>query len=361
MRGVGRLIILSFCVCALFMVLSTTAVGANVPAPLQVVATLPDYATFTKAIGGERVSVTQIVQGDQDAHFIRPKPSFVNMVREADVLVATGLDLELWLSTVVDKSGNRRVRSGQVGYVATSHGMALLEKPASISRAEGGVHIYGNPHVTCSPLQMRIASRNITTGLIKNDPEGKEIYQENLAVFLGEMDERLFGKRLVEILGGDTLTALAEKGTLIPFLEEQDLDGAPLVDSLGGWMRAMLPIRGTAIVTYHKNWVYFLKLFGMEEAGTVEPKPGIPPSPRHVTELVEMMRGRDIRIILAANYFDEQKIRTVASRVDAEAVIVPLYVGGEPEVTDYFELVDCWIERLLAAAKAKGLLDVNGT
>ena len=360
MRRTGRFTILSLIACALFMLASSDLSAADATPQLRVVATLPDYAVFAEAVGGERVSVTNIVQGDQDAHFIRPKPSFVNMLRQADVLVATGLDLELWLSTVVDKSGNHRVRSGQAGYVSTSHGMVLLEKPSSISRAEGGVHIYGNPHVTCSPIQMRIAVGNIATGLVKNDPDAKAFYQENLAAFRNEIDQHLFGEKLVEILGGDTLTTLADKGSLIPFLEKQVLDGAPLIDSLGGWMQAMRPLRGTAIVSYHKNWVYFLKLFGMEEAGTVEPKPGIPPSPRHVTELVEMMRGRDIRIILAANYFDEQKIRTVANRVDAEAVIVPLYVGGEPEVTDYFQLVDCWVERLLAAAKAKGLLGPNG-
>ena len=356
MRGVGRFVILGFIVSGFFIVASNDATAQEAPSQLQVVATLPDYAVFAEAVGGDRVSVTHIVQGDQDAHFIRPKPSFVNMVRKADILVATGLDLELWLSTVVDKSGNRRIRSGQAGYVSTSHGMVLLEKPESISRAEGGVHIYGNPHVTNSPVQMRVAARNIATGLIKNDPANKAFYQENLAVFLNEMDKRLFGEKLVEILGGDTLTTLADKGSLVPFLEEQKLDGEPLIDSLGGWMQAMRPLRGAAIVTYHKNWIYFLKIFGMEEAGTVEPKPGIPPSPRHVTELVEMMRERDIRIILAANYFDEQKIRTVAKRVDAEAVIVPLYVGGAPEVTDYFQLVDCWVEGLLNGAKAKGLV-----
>ncbi|MBN2309878.1 MAG: zinc ABC transporter substrate-binding protein [Candidatus Hydrogenedentes bacterium] len=359
MRAPGRFILLSLIVCACSFSASNSIAAEAAPAPLQVVATLPDYAVFAEAIGGERVAVSHIVQGDQDAHFIRPKPSFVNMVRTADVLVATGLDLELWLSTVVDKSGNRDVRSGQVGYVAAAQGMTLLEKPASISRAEGGVHIYGNPHVTNSPIQMRIAARNIATGLIKNDPAGKAFYQERLAAFLHDMDAHLFGEKLVDALGGDTLVALADKGTLISFLEGQQLDGAPLIESLGGWMHAMRPLRGTAIVTYHKNWVYFLKLFGMEEAGTVEPKPGIPPSPRHVTELVEMMRERDIRIILAANYFDEQKIRTVASRVDAEAVIVPLYVGGAPGVTDYFKLMDCWVEGLLNAADAKGLIGEN--
>ena len=317
---------------------------------LSVVATLPDYTVITQAIGGGRVSVQAIVQGDQDAHFIRPKPSFVDMLNRADVLIATGLDLELWLPTVVDRSGNVRVRSGRPGYVATSRGVDLLEVPVNISRSEGGVHVYGNPHVTCSPLNLKTAARNITTGLIKNDPAGKECYEASLESLLEEIDRRLFGPELLELLGSQTLCSMAEKGTLLPFLEQQQFRGKPLIDSLGGWMKRMLPLRGMEIVTYHKNWVYFLTLFSLKEAGTVEPKPGIPPSPRYVTELVDPMRLRKIGIILAANYFDEQKIRTVARRVDAVPVIVPLYVGGEEGVDDYFQLVDLWTERLVEAA-----------
>ena len=321
---------------------------------LQVVATLPDYATVTREIGGARVSVEAIVRGDQDAHFIRPKPSFVDMVKRADILVATGLDLELWLPTVVDKSGNARVRSGQPGYVAAAQGMKLLEIPDNLSRSEGGLHIYGNPHVTCSPLNMKVAARNIARGLCRNDPESAEFYEANLKGFLDETDRRLFGAELIELLGAESLCGMLEKGTLFPFLEKQSFRGQPLIDSLGGWMKQMLPLRGTEIVTYHKNWIYFVGLFGLDEKGTVEPKPGIPPSPRHMTELVELMRARAIRIILAANYFDEQKIRTVASRVDAVPVIVPLYVGGEAGIESYFDLVNLWVERLLQAAQEAG-------
>jgi len=323
--------------------------------PLKVVTTLPDYAFFAEQIGKERVFVRHIVSGDQDAHFIRPKPSFVTLVRDADVLIATGLDLELWLSTIVNKSGNIYVRSGQKGYVSAAHGMKLLEKPMTISRVEGGVHLYGNPHVTCSPINMKTAARNIATGLIKNDPEGKEIYSVNLRDLLDEIDRRLFGEKLVQTLGGDTLCSLAEKRTLIPFLRKQQLQGRPLIEYLGGWMERALPLRGMSIVTYHKNWIYFLELFGIKEMGTIEPKPGIPPSPKHVTNLVELMRTSDIQIILAANYFDEQKIRTIANRVNAEAVIVPLYVGGEAGVNDYFQLVDRWINGLIAAQDEKSL------
>ena len=323
---------------------------------LRVVTTLPDYAVLARAIGGDRVSVEAIVRGDQDAHFIRPKPSFVNLVREADVLVETGLDLEMWLPSVIDKSGNTRVRSGQPGYIAAARGMRLLEKPKVMSRIEGGLHIYGNPHVTSGPLNMKIAARNIAAGLIRNDPPGKATYEHNLKALEKEFDDRLFGAELVRLLGSKTLCDLAEKGRLIPFLEGRSFRGKPLTDYLGGWMKQMRPLRGTPIVTYHKNWVYFVHLFGLQEAGTVEPKPGIPPSAKHVADLVQLMRDRNIRIILAANYFSEQEVKGVASKVDAIPVIVPLYVGGEPDVDDYFELFDLWVERLLDAAHSGGVI-----
>jgi len=326
---------------------------------LNVVTTLPDYAFFARYVGGERVFVKSIVRGDQDAHFIRPKPSFATALREADVLIDTGLDLELWVQTVIDNSGNGKIRSGQPGYVSASAGMSLLEKPKTMSRAEGGVHIYGNPHITCSPINMKIAAKNIATGLIKNDPEGKELYLQNLQRLHKEIDERLFGKKLVEMLGADTLYSLAEQDKLISFLQEQQFEGKPLLEYLGGWMKKMLPLRGTPIVTYHKNWIYFVKLFGLEEAGNVEPKPGIPPSAKHVTDLINLMKERNIRIILAANYFDEQQVRTVAARTDAEAVIVPLYVGGAEGVDDYFKLVDNWVEGLSKAAEKKGILSTH--
>jgi len=326
---------------------------------LNVVTTLPDYAFFARFIGGDRVSVKAIVRGDQDAHFIRPKPSFATAMRNADVLVATGLDLELWLQTVIDSSGNGRIRSGQTGYVSVSAGISLLEKPKTISRAEGGVHIYGNPHITCSPINMKTAARNIATGLIKNDQAGKEVYLQNLKKLQGEIDEKLFGSKLVEMIGSDTLCSLAEQDKLIPFLQEHKVEEKLLIEYLDGWMKKMLPLRKTPVVTYHKNWIYFVKIFGLEEAGTVEPKPGIPPSPKHVANLIRMMQERNISIILAANYFDEQKIKTVANRTGAEAVIVPLYVGGITGVDDYFELVDYWIDGLLKAAQKKGLLKTH--
>ena len=342
-------------ICVLTLVLLTTCSLAS--AKLNIVTTLPDYAFFAREIGGDLVSVKAIVRGDQDAHFIRPKPSFATAMRRADVLIATGLDLELWLQTVINSSGNHKIRSAQIGYVSASAGMVLLEKPTLVSRIEGGVHLYGNPHVTCSPILMKIAAKNITTGLIKNDQQHKDIYLRNLAKLQQKIDISLFGKKLVEMLGSDTLCSLAQQDKLIPFLKKHKFENRPLIEYLGGWMKKMLPLRKAAIVTYHKNWVYFIKLFGMQEAGTVEPKPGIPPSPKHVNDLIKLMKDRHIEIILAANYFDQQKIETVAARTNAQAVIVPVYTGGAEGTEDYFKLVDYWVDGLLKAAQNKGLLN----
>jgi zinc/manganese transport system substrate-binding protein len=324
--------------------------------PMRVVTTLPDYAALTKIIGAERVLVEHVVHGVQNPHQIRPKPSFITMVKQADMLIGTGLDLEMWLPTVVDKSGNRRVRSGEIGFVAVAEGIELVEKPAIISHSEGDVHVFGNPHITTSPINALQVARNICVGLVKNDPDNREYYQKNLDRLRNEMHKHLFGTELVALLPGDTLCTLAQKGQLIQFLEENQLQGKPLIDKLGGWMKKMMPLRGTPVVVYHKDWSYFLRLFGLEEAGDVEPKPGIPPSPRHVTELVSMMQDRSIGLILAANYFDEQTVRTVANRTGAEPVVLPLFVGGAPGVDDYFKLVDCWVDNLLRAAGRKGLV-----
>jgi len=330
--------------------------GPEKAKPMRVVTTLSDYAALAQFIGGEKVSAEYIVQGVQNPHQIRPKPSFITMVKYADLLIGTGLDLEMWLPTVVDKSGNRGVRSGEIGYVAVAEGIELVERPTIISQSEGDVHVFGNPHITTSPINAIQVARNICVGLVKNDADHRDYYEKNFNLLKKETQNRLFGEELVTLLTGDTLCTLAQKGQLIQFLKENQFQGQPLIDKLGGWMKQMTPLRGTPVVVYHKDWSYFLKLFGLEEAGDVEPKPGIPPSPKHVTELVSMMQERKIGMILAANYFDEQTVRTVANRTGAEPVILPLFVGGAPGIDDYFKLVDCWVDGVLAAAGRKGLV-----
>jgi zinc/manganese transport system substrate-binding protein len=347
-----RILLLLLAIDAAFCVKSEDAIGKT----LQVVTTLPDYAALAKIIGGDRITVEAIVQPVQDSHHIRPKPSFVNMVMHADMVISTGPDLEMWLPTVIDKSGNRRVRSGEIGYVAVAQGMKLLEIPEVLSQIEGDVHIYGNPHIMCSPINARHVAGNIAIGLIKNAPQDKDFFEENLKKLQDELDRRLFGDELVKLLGGQTLCKLTEEHKLMDFLKTKNLQGKPLIDKLGGWMKIMLPLRGTPVVVYHKDWSYLLDLFGLEEAGDAEPKPGIPPSPKHVTKLIEMMRERHIRIFIAANYFDQQQVRMIADRTGAKAVIIPLFVGGAEDTDDYFRLVDYWVDKLVTAGEETGLI-----
>lgn len=316
---------------------------------LRVVTTLTDYAWAARAIGGDRVQVRAISQGDQDAHFVRPKPSFAVWMAEADLFITTGLDLELWVPSLLDKAGNARIREGQVGYVAAAAGLALDELPAVMDRSQGGVHIYGNPHIHTSPVNMRQVARNITVGLKKVDPGNAAIYDANLRALVQALDERLFGPELVRLLGGDTLAKLAASGKLWSFLEGRAYKGQPMSALAGGWLARARPLRGRTIVTYHKNWGYFARLFGIQVIGQIEPKPAIPPSPRDVERLIRAMRDQRVTVVLAANYFDEDKVRMITGAVGGHPVIVPLHTRGGPGLDDYPALVDHWIERLLEA------------
>ena len=313
---------------------------------INVVTTLSTYADIVKYIAKDKVNVQYVVQGDQDAHFVHPKPSFAVLLSKADLFVSTGLDLELWVPSLVDMSKNDKIRSGQQGFVAAYDGINLLDKPDVLSRSEGGLHIYGNPHITTSPLNLKIIAENITIGLEKIDPQNSDFYRANLKKFQEEIDNKTFGEELVKLMGGTLLTKLANNGQLINFLKEKEYKGKKMIEYLGGWLKTALPFRDKKIVAYHKNWVYFQALFGFDIVGHVEPKPGIPPSPKHIEELVQEMRKNDVKVLLAANYFDENKVRTICDKVGAEPVIVPMFVNGAPGTENVFRLVDLWINKL---------------
>ncbi len=316
---------------------------------IHVVATLSTYGDIAKYIGGDLVEVKSIVEGDEDPHHVKPKPSYAIWLSKADLFIETGLDLELWAPTLVDKSRNPRIRSGQPGYVAVADGIKMLEVPSTMDRSQGDVHIYGNPHIHTSPINAKIIAENIAIGLSKVSPENASYFQQRLQQFKQEIDNRLFGEQLVQILGGDMLCDLTLNDQLIPFLESQSFQGKKLIDFLGGWMKEMLPLRGKKLVAYHKNWAYFKQIFGLDIIGYVEPKPGIPPSPKHVEELLQKMRKYQVKVILAANYFDERKVKEIAEKIGGIPVIVPLSVGGAPEVQNYFQLIDYWITHLREA------------
>ena len=329
----------------LLVLVSTLATTMPTAASVKVVTTLSSYAAIAEAVGGDRVEVQSISRGDEDAHFVKPKPSYALLLKDANLFVTTGLDLELWAPTLVDKSGNRSIRDGQDGFVSASQGVPLLDVPTSADRSAGDVHIYGNPHIFTSPLNAKIIAANIAAGLIRVDPDGATIYRDRLAAFQDQIDRRTFGDRLVEALGGQVLDDLARQNRLLGFLQSQTLDNRPLIEFLGGWLGDGLVFRGAEIITYHKNWIYFTELFGLEVVDYVEPKPGIPPSAKHVHDLVEEIETRKIPVLLAASYFSKQQIEAIAGRTGIRAVQVPMGPGVDG-VTDYFALIDLWVQSL---------------
>jgi ABC-type Zn uptake system ZnuABC Zn-binding protein ZnuA len=268
------------------------------------------------------------------------------MLKDADLFVTTGLDLELWAPTLVDKSGNAGIRDGRSGFVAASQGVPLRDVPTSVSRAAGDVHIYGNPHIHTSPLEAKIVARNIAAGLERVDPTGAETYRSNLEDFHRRIDEALYGPELLEVLSSETLDPLARDGALIDFLEGQVYAGRPLLERLGGWLGRGLTFRGRKVVAYHKNWTYFADLFGLTIVDYVEPKPGIPPSARHVKELIDEIRDQEIEVLIAASYFDSRQPELIAERSGCRALILP--VGPDTEQS-YADLVDLWVGRLADA------------
>ena len=332
----------------------TMGEGAAQADPVRVVAALPVYADLAEKIGGAEVDVSAIAAPNEDAHFVRPKPSFAVSIRRADLFITTGLDLELWAPIVLDRAGNADVSEGGRGYVTAYTGIELLDIPVAADRSGGDVHIFGNPHVTTDPLRALQVARNITVGLGRVAPDRTADWNAGLARVEAEIHRRLFGARLVELLGGDLLEQLALQGTLHSFLEGEEFEGRPLISELGGWLGVAEAFRGRDIICYHKNWAYLEDRFGVRCADFVEAKPGIPPTPRHVASLIEKMTNEGIGVILAASHYDERKVETVAQRGMARSVVVPMNPGGRAGVDDYFALVDTWVDGLAQAFAGPG-------
>ena len=328
--------------------LLAAGVLAGAQEPVNVVTSLTTYAAIAREITGERGTVTAIAEGDEDPHFVQPRPSFVPLLRNADLFVTTGMDLELWVPALLDRAGNPRIREGAPGFVAAFQGIRLLEVPASLSRAQGDIHVDGNPHIHTDPINAIVISRNILQGLRRASPANGDWFAERQRDFELRVLRATYGEELVQILTAATLFDLARNNRDLAFLRTTNYQGRPLADRMGGWMQQAAALRGKDMVCYHKEWAYFSSRFGVTCIEFIEAKPGIPATPRHVQEVIALMRERQIRALFASNYFDRNQIRDVAARTGATAVVVPENTGGEPGVTTYFDLMNTWITRLRA-------------
>jgi zinc/manganese transport system substrate-binding protein len=311
-RTSSRSRMIVFCAAALLL-------AGIIPAPtraagkLFIVTATTDLASLAQEIGGDRVEVESIARGYQDPHFVEAKPSFLLKLKHADLLIVVGLQLEIgWLPPLITQSGNPRIQPAAPGYLDASQFAEILEIPTvQVTRAMGDVHPLGNPHYWLDPDNGLRIARGIQQKLADMRP-GDAVYFEQRY--------QAFSQRLQQ---------------------EQKK-----------WDEAGKAFRGRKAVTYHRSWPNFAKRFGLDVVGYVEPRPGIPPSPAHTVELIQMMKRENVKVILVEPYFDLKTPNAVARETGAQVVVLMPSVGGEKDVTDYFKLFDYDIALLTRAFQA---------
>lgn len=278
-------------------------------APLKVVTTTPELADLVRQVGGDQVKVDCLSRGFQDPHFVEAKPSLILKVRDADLFVQTGLELEIgWAPLLVEGSRNARVQSGSKGFLEASTFIRPQEVPLNISRSEGDVHPGGNPHFLLDPVNAVAVVKGVANKLSELNPTGASTYAKNAK----EYTDRLNAK-------------------------------------IADWQKRMAPIKGTTFVSYHKNLVYFANRFGLVSSGEIEPKPGIPPSPAHTAELIAVMNERRTPLILTMPYFESRSTDSLAKATGAHVVVIATGPDAVPEAADYIAAMDHNVAGILNA------------
>ncbi len=276
-------------------------------AEIFVVTSTMDMADFTRQVGGDRVEVYPIATGKFDLHFFEPLPSQAMKLGRADMLVVGGLDIDVWVQGLIEASRNVKIQFGAQGYVDPAVGVRPLDVPAgSIDGSMGDVHPYGNPHFWFTTKNVEIVVRNITQGLSRVDPEGAAAYEQNCDRYLAEVRA--------------TFEDLKEK---------------------------MRPFQGTAVIQYHASWDYFCLAMGLEIVGSLEPKPGIPPTPGHLREVVEQAKARNARLILVEPYYPKRPVRFVEEKAGVRALRLPLFLGGAKGIDGYLENLRHMVETIV--------------
>ena len=278
---------------------------------IKIVTTTTDMKSIAEIIGGNKVSVTSIATGYQNPHFVDPKPSYIISLTKANLFVTVGLDLETgWSPQLLSSSRNTKIQKGAAGYVDASEGVNLLQVPTAANRAEGDIHIYGNPHYWLDPLNGKTIARNIANGLERIDPSNKSFYETNLLAFNSKID-----------------TKLKE------------------------WQGKMTAYKGSKIIAYHNEWVYFETRFGLQIVDFMEPKPGIPPTPSQLVKVIKEVTTNKIKVIISSPYFTTSSSDVVSKQTGVKELTLATSVGAFDSVKDYFGLFDYNIDKLIAVLK----------
>jgi zinc/manganese transport system substrate-binding protein len=292
-------------------VIAFLAQPARAAAKTRVVATLTDLADFSREIGGEHVDVTSLATGIEDTHGVPMKPSFVPIMNKADLLILVGFGCEhAFLPALLEASKNPRIQYGHPGYVDCSVGIVPLEVPLSTDHSEGDVHPYGNPHFILDPVLAKTAIQNIYNALVTASPEYRDDFMRNRDAYLAKLDAKI-----------------AE------------------------WQKEAASLKGVKFVSYHNHWPYFAQRFGMEYFGTIELKPLVDPTPRHIQELVSSMKAEHVKIVAREPQFPEKVPKLIAQQTGATLVKMPIMPKAVPNTDTYIEMMDYIVHTFVEAAK----------
>jgi zinc/manganese transport system substrate-binding protein len=294
--------------------LSTVTLACGVSAlpasaKIDVVTTDQSLAWVVSAIGGKNVSVDYFASSNQDPHLVEPRPSQVVRMSRADVLVRAGMDLDLWLDSLIRASGNAKIAVNGRGYVDASRGIKALQIPSGkLDPSQGDIHVFGNPHYLFGPSNLKIVARTVTDGLKKADGANAASYE---SAYKSMMDE--------------------------------------LETGLASWKAKLSPDKKKKVVTYHQSLIYFLHEFGIEEIGNVEPKPGLEPTPGHISAVSREMKAQGVKAILIEGFRPKRYAELVARMSGGAVIAVPGGVGAEKGLTDYFSFMTAIVDRVAAA------------
>ncbi len=305
--------------------------------PLNIVATTPELGALTSALAGDRARIRTITTGREDPHFLQARPTFTVMARDADLWLRMGLELEIgWEPVLIESSRNPRIRVGQPGHFDAGAYIAYaLEVPeATATRAQGDVHPSGNPHYLTDPLNARTVAKALAERLMVIDPAHSDHYRDGLAAFLERLDRSMFGAAVLEKIDAERLWAAEVENGLLALLKNENA-----TDLLGGWRGAMQPWRDQPVITFHKSWSYLAHRFGFLVVAELEPLPGVPPSPVHLTRIIDLMRQKQVTLILREPFYPERPARFVARATGARVVTVNSY-GTDSSTNGYFTFID---------------------
>ncbi|MDY6853148.1 MAG: metal ABC transporter substrate-binding protein [Thermodesulfobacteriota bacterium] len=339
-----------------FFVLIASAWNVAEARKVNILATTTDLASIARAIAGEHATVKSLCTGKEDPHFLQAKPSYIVKARNADLWIRVGMELEIgWELPILDGARNTIISVGAKGHLDASERVRRLEVPTTrISRSMGDVHPQGNPHYWLDPLNGRIVAKSIAARLEQLFPQYANDFRKNLKAFQKALDESMFGKALVERMGGAKLWTLELKNEL-----ESSLKFLQMERQLSGWKGRMKPFQGENIMTYHRSWSYFADRFSLKVADELEPKPGIPPSPGHVLEVIRKVKEQKVSVLLMEPFYSHKSPNLVASKTGIQVVVCANSVGGGSAAKDYFSMIGNIVDKLATAFEAAKKTEEN--